>query len=290
MNYLILGATGTLGKATIRELLKSPETGVITCVSRDELKQAEMKKEFPDERLEFGLGDIRDKESIEPYFENVETLFHSAALKRIPEMEANPVECLKTNAIGAMNAAELAHKAGVKHFVFSSTDKACMPVNTYGACKFIAEQYILNLGKRSETNFSVYRWGNVIGSRGSVVHEFKRTLQTESKVYITDPKMTRFWIRIEDAVCFMLRTFQEHSESIKVPPMKSAPVFQLAECVAKELGINLSDVVWKTTGLRPGEKIHEAISYEGLTGYVYDSYEALEFLDSELRELVRAVL
>ena len=194
MRYLILGATGTLGRATVKALLSDDATESILCLSRDELKQFEMKKHFGDERLSFAIADIRDKEAIREYFTGIDTCFHFAALKRIPEMERHPMESLKTNVLGAVNAAECAHSAGIKNFIFSSTDKACLPINTYGACKFLAEQFMLHMQEKSDTNFSVYRWGNVVGSRGSAVHEFKKSLIESGTATLTDDRMSRFWI------------------------------------------------------------------------------------------------
>ena len=255
--YLILGATGTLGRATIRALLNAKDTESVTCLSRDELKQFELKKELKDDRFHFVLGDIRDRQSIEPHFKGVDTVFHFAALKRIPEMEAHPLESLKTNVLGTINAAECALAAGVTHFVFSSTDKACKPINTYGACKFLSEQILFNLNARNETNFSVYRWGNVLGSRGSVVHEFKNSIETRGMVSLTHENMTRFWIRIEDAVQFILRTYETRESVPKIPDMRSSKVIDMALCVGRLLE---KPFAIEVIGLRPGEKIHEDIT------------------------------
>jgi UDP-N-acetylglucosamine 4,6-dehydratase/5-epimerase len=284
MRYLILGATGTLGRATIKALLKDDSASAITCLSRDELKQVELKKEFPDVRIECVIGDIRDRQSIEEHFDGVDVVFHFAALKRIPEMESHPLESLKTNVLGTINAAECAIRTRVKQFIFSSTDKACRPINTYGASKFLSEQILFNYNKKGTTNFSIYRWGNVFGSRGSVIHDFKKSLEERGEVSLTHPDMTRFWIKIDDAVKFMLSTYPEIRFSPKVPQMKSAPVIDLARVIAGEKAHSVNLI-----GLRPGEKIHEDIECFA-NGYTKNSYNSERFTTEELLTLIGEVL
>jgi UDP-N-acetylglucosamine 4,6-dehydratase len=287
MKYLILGATGTLGRATIKALLKQPETESIMCLSRDELKQHELKREVNDERVRFAIGDIRDRSSIEHYFDGIDTCFHFAALKRIPEMEAHPMESLKTNVNGTVNAAECAIRAGVKHFVFSSTDKACLPVNTYGACKFLSEQILFNLNGLGKTNFSVYRWGNIWGSRGSVLHSFHDSIKTGKPAFITHENMTRFWLKIEDAVDFVLSTYRTKSNKIKTPQMKAAAVVRVLNAIAEVMG---KDAPYKVIGMRPGEKLHEDLVLDAQTGEPLSSDNAAEYTDDELRCLVKEIV
>jgi UDP-N-acetylglucosamine 4,6-dehydratase len=287
MKYLILGGTGTLGRATITALLRDPQTQSIVALSRDELKQYELKKEFNDERLSCVLGDIRDRSSIEEHFHGIDTCFHFAALKRIPEMEAHPQESLKTNVLGTINAAECAKAARVRYFIFSSTDKACQPINTYGACKFLSEQLVFSYNGKCETLFSVFRWGNVLGSRGSVIHEFKKSLESRSAISITDENMTRFWIRIEDAVKFMLTSYRERSNQPKIPPMAAAPLLSIAAAVADEVG--RADFAIERIGLRPGEKIHEDIQAR-VHGQSLNSKNAKQYSALEIADLVKEVL
>lgn len=282
MRFLILGATGTLGQATIKALLEKDSTSEIVCLSRDELKQFELRRALKDERLRFVLGDIRDKQSIRPHFKNIHTVFHFAALKRIPEMEAHPLESLKTNVLGTINAAECAVEAEVNNFVFSSTDKACKPINTYGASKFLSEQILFNMNQTSYTNFSVYRWGNVLGSRGSVVHGFKESLETRGAISLTDENMTRFWIKIEDAVKFILKTCEARGSEVRVPAMRAAPVLDVAMAIADQIG--RPDFAIEKIGIRPGEKIHEDI----LPGF--DSSNAPKFSQEALSDLIKGVL
>lgn len=288
MKYLILGATGTLGRATVSALLESPDTESITCLSRDELKQFEMKRSLNDSRLHFVLGDVRDKAGIEEHFEKIDTVFHFAALKRIPEMESQPLECLKTNVLGTINVAECARKAKVRYVVFSSTDKACLPVNTYGASKFLSEQILFSLNTKGGTVFSIYRWGNVVASRGSVIHLFRESLEQAGRVTITNEKMSRFWIRIEDAVAFMLSTYKDRCNFPKVPKMKAATVVNIAEAVAEVIG--KEDFVFEGIGMRPGEKIHEDIMLTNCDDRTLNSKNAVQYSPSELKDLIKDVL
>jgi UDP-N-acetylglucosamine 4,6-dehydratase len=284
MKYLILGATGTLGRATIKALLSEYYTESILCLSRDELKQHDLKIDFPDARVKCVLGDIRDRSSIEHHFAGIDSCFHFAALKRIPEMEAHPLESLKTNVQGTINAAECALSAGVTNFMFSSTDKACLPINTYGACKFLSEQILFNYNSRGRTNFSVYRWGNILGSRGSVVYAFRDTVENDRPAHITDEEMTRFWLKIEDAVQFVLSTYRDPSNEVRVPPMKSARVLDVLDAVGFAFK---KQPTYEIVGLRPGEKIHEDILYR--KGERLNSDGAEKYTKSELFDLVEAI-
>lgn len=286
--YLILGATGTLGTATTKELLKRSDTEQIICLSRDELKQVGFARQFPDPRVKMVIGDIRDYESIERHFKGIDTVFHFAALKRIPEMEMHPLESLKTNVNGTINAAKAAEAFGVKHFVFSSTDKACRPINTYGACKFLSEQILFSLNHDSKVSFSVYRWGNVLGSRGSVIHDFEASLKAGKPLLITDYNMSRFWIKIEDAVNFILDTYQNKGHNTpRIPEMKAAPVTKLAMAVAER---HPGTFMAQQTGLRPGEKIHEDIIYLKKECDTVNSHNGPQYSDEEISSLVKEVL
>lgn len=286
MRYLILGATGTLGRAMTKALLAKAETKLVRCLSRDELKQSEFSKDFDyDYRLDMVLGDIRDKSGIRRHFENIDVVFHFAALKRIPEMEKNPLESLKTNVLGTINAAECAVEAGVRHFMFSSTDKACMPINAYGASKFLAEKILFSFNDYSETNFSVYRWGNVLASRGSVVFAFKDTIEAAAPAHITHEDMTRFWLKIEDAVAFILNTYSIPSNEVRVPEMKSAKVLDVLGAVANRFG---QEPKYSVVGMRPGEKIHEHILFK--EGEEISSQTAERYSPDELQGLVDSIL
>lgn len=281
--YLILGATGTLGHETINQLLSLDDTEIIRCVSRDELKLSELRLKFlsHNQKIQTYIGDIRDKHSISPFFKDIDVVFHFAALKRIPELESQPIESLKTNVYGTINSAECALENNIKYFIFSSTDKACRPINTYGACKFLSEQIIFNLNSLEKTNFSVYRWVNVLASRGAVTYAFKDAIENNRPAFITDERMTRGWIFIEDAVKFILKTYEEKSNEIKIPKFKCSKVLEMLSAIGTIMNKVPAYVI---TGFRPGEKLAEDILYNKLTGECistdnHDFYSKEELLD-----------
>lgn len=275
MKYLILGGTGTLGRALTQKLLEDKSNEVI-CFSRCELKQKEMRGDFKnDPRLHFILGDIRDHGALRRACVAVDTVFHVAALKHVDVLEENPEESVKTNIIGTMNVADAAELAGVSHVVFSSTDKAVSPVNAYGMSKAISEKILLNRNQAGRTHFSVFRWGNVTGSRGSVLHAFAKSLTTEKEARITHPEMTRFWITIEDAVEFMLANYKTAS-GVMIPPIKAASVANLIKATAIVLGVEEYKTV--ITGVRPGEKLHESLD-EHMHSDDWELYTMTELVD-----------
>jgi len=278
MKYLILGGTGTLGRALTEQLLSDDKTQSIVCLSRDELKQKETKAHFKNDKLSFVLGDIRDPSTLWQAMTGIDTIFHVAALKHIDTLEMNPEESVRTNILGTCHVADCAIRAGVKHVVFSSTDKAVSPLNVYGMSKGISEKILLNRNKsQSGTRFSIYRWGNVLASRGSALHFFAKTLKDEGKAYITDTAMTRFWIKIEDAASFMIESYPRAS-GIMVPLMKSSAITTMIQAIAGLCGVSEYEEV--VVGLRPGEKIHESI-LEGVS-----SEDGPFYTVSELQTLV----
>lgn len=282
MRYLILGGTGTLGRALTKELLKLADTDSIICFSRDEVKQSEMRAQIGDSRLSFMLGCIRDFPAVNRAMIGVNTAFLVAALKRVEQGQKNTREFIKTDVIGTMNVADAAIANGVPNVIFSSTDKAVSPVNNYGHCKALSEGVLSDDNDfQTRTKFSVYRWANVLGSRGSAIHYFAESLKSKRKVFITDPAMSRFWIRIEDAVSFMLQTYKD-SDGLMVPQMKSAPIMDVVEAVAGLLGVSQYDI--EVIGSRPGEKIHETI----LPGMC--SSDGPFYTQSELRALISPIL
>lgn len=286
MRYLVLGATGTLGRETISQLLKKSDTQQITCLSRDEYKLSLLKREVPSQKIKTVIGDIRDKASIKPFYRGVDAVFHFAALKRVPELEEQPIESLKTNVLGTINSAECAMEEKVKDFVFSSTDKATRPINAYGASKFLSEKILFSMQGKSETNFSVYRWGNVIASRGSALYAFKDSVETGRPAEITHKEMGRFWLHISDAVGFVLDTYQKPSYQVKVPEMKAAAVVRVLEAIAR---VKDAPAPYKVTGMRPGEKIHEDILYNAETGECLSSQTAPQFTNEELDAIARSI-
>jgi UDP-N-acetylglucosamine 4,6-dehydratase len=241
----------------------------VVIYSRDELKQFEMQQRMPEQELRFFIGDVRDPERLARALRGVDMIVHAAALKQVPAAEYNPIECIKTNVIGAENVINAAIDQKVKKVVALSTDKAVNPVNLYGATKLCSDKLFVaanNLSGFGGTRFSVVRYGNVIGSRGSVVPFFKER-RASGKLPITDPRMTRFWIRIEDGAAFVDRALGlMRGGEIFVPKIPSMRIVDLAAAICA--GCKL-----ETVGIRPGEKLHELLITRD------DARHTLEFAD-----------
>ncbi|RAP31607.1 UDP-N-acetylglucosamine 4,6-dehydratase (inverting) [Candidatus Marinamargulisbacteria bacterium SCGC AG-343-D04] len=260
-NILITGGTGSFGKAFIKKVIKTYNPEKVIVYSRDELKQFEMQQDpdFQHESIRFFLGDIRDEKRLYRAFSEVDIVIHAAALKQVPAAEYNPFECIKTNVIGAENIINAAIDQGVKHVLALSTDKAVNPVNLYGATKLCSDKLFVagnNLvGKNRDTIFSVVRYGNVVGSRGSVVPLFQK--QKESGVLtITDKRMTRFWITLDNAVEFVFNSIKDmKGGEIFVPKIPSMNIVDLAKSIGQNCEL-------KYIGIRPGEKLHEVLITE----------------------------
>ena len=276
MQVAIMGATGTLGQALLRRF---PDA---IAFSRDELKQQMLKLTFPEAK--WMIGDIRDFERVLDVLKGVDHVFHVAALKHIDVIEFNPIEAFKTNIQGTINIAKACIQNGVPYCSFSSTDKAVHPVNAYGHTKALCESYLRSLNGNYGTVFSIFRWGNVFGSRGSAVISFANSLKTLGTAKITHKDMTRFWIHIEDAVDFMLA--QSKLPGIHIPAMKASKVSRVIDAIADALGVQGYHV--ETIGIRPGEKIHETINI--VKGKALTSENAEQFSNRELQELVARVI
>jgi FlaA1/EpsC-like NDP-sugar epimerase len=245
-----------------------------------------MAKEFNSKKLKFLLGDVRDFNSVSSAMLCVDVAFHVAALKRVPELEWNPDEAIKTNLIGTIKVADAAIQNKVRHVIFSSTDKAVLPINAYGMSKSLAEKVLFQRNRvQSITKFTVYRWGNIIGSRGSVIPDFVRTLKTQKRALITHPQMSRFWLTIEQAAKFVLDTYEDapwHKPNI--PPVKSAKTVEVIHAVAELLGVK--DYKIDVAGIRPGEKLHEALLES--SGYAQLCSETdKEYSRKELKRLLK---
>lgn len=257
---LITGGTGSFGKMFTKTVLeKFPDVKKIIIYSRDEYKQFVMQNmpEFKphDDKLRFFIGDVRDKERLYRALEGVDIVIHAAALKQVPACEYNPFEAIKTNVIGAQNIIDSAIDRKVKRVVALSTDKACAPVNLYGATKLCSDKLIIagnHYCGSKETRFAVVRYGNVAGSRGSVIPFFKKLVDEGAKeLPITDMKMTRFWLKLEQAVEMVLEAIENmHGGELYVKKIPSMKMPELAKAIAPELPV-------KEIGVRPGEKIHE---------------------------------
>ncbi len=251
MRYLLIGGTGSLGQALIKQISKDNE---ITIVSRDELKQQQLKAKYP--YIKFHICDIADP-AIEEFIEGKEVVINLAALKHVDVCENNLKQNIKTNILGNMNIADLCEKHWITHVIFSSTDKAVLPINAYGHAKALSEKYYLSKNAWSDSHFTVYRWGNVLGSRGSVLHKFVETIANEGKVYITHKDMTRFWVHIDDVAKFILDTYKSAArDKAMIPEMKSSSIVALAKTVALYLDKDFEVI---ETGIRDGEKIHECL-------------------------------
>ena len=253
-SILVTGGTGSFGRHFVRTVLKECAPRRVVVFSRDELKQSEFAADLgADPRVRFFIGDVRDERRLWRALDGVDFVVHAAALKQVPAAEYNPLEAVKTNIIGAENLINAALDRGVQRIVALSTDKASSPINLYGATKLVSDKLFTAANAyvgSHVTRFSVVRYGNVVGSRGSVVPLFRR-LAASGVIPITDDRMTRFWITIDQGVRFVLRMLEQmHGGELFVPKIPSMRVTDLAEALAP--GARL-DIV----GIRPGEKLHE---------------------------------
>jgi UDP-N-acetylglucosamine 4,6-dehydratase len=253
-SILITGGTGSFGKRFVRTVLDETDVRRVVVLSRDELKQLEMHQAFEgDSRLRFFIGDVRDRDRLHRAFFEIDFVVHAAALKQVPAAEYNPFEAVKTNVHGAQNVIDAAIERGVERVVALSTDKACSPVNLYGATKLVSDKLFVNgnaYAGGTKTRFSVVRYGNVVGSRGSVIPYFKQLAPT-GVLPITDERMTRFWITLDQGVHFVLDSLENmHGGELFVPKIPSMRVVDLAQAMAP-------DAELRPVGIRPGEKLHE---------------------------------
>lgn len=253
-SVLVTGGTGSFGRRFIAEILASTKVRRVIVFSRDELKQFEHQQEHPgEERLRWFIGDVRDYQRLRRAFHGVEVVIHAAALKQVPAAEYNPFEAVKTNVHGAQNVIEAAIENEVERVVALSTDKACSPVNLYGATKLVSDKLFIQgnaYAAGTRTRFSVVRYGNVVGSRGSVVPFFQQ-LASSGVLPITDERMTRFWITLDEGVRFVLQSLHRmHGGELFVPKIPSMRVTELAQAIAPDARLEV-------VGIRPGEKIHE---------------------------------
>ena len=270
-NIFISGGTGSFGKKYVETLLKKFNPKKIIVFSRDELKQFEMSQKFNDPRIRYLIGDVRDSERINRLLNGIDYVIHAAALKHVPIAEYNPTECIQTNINGAMNIIESSIKNNVKKVIALSTDKAANPINLYGATKLCSDKLFVaanNMVGANETRFSVVRYGNVIGSRGSVIPFFKKLIdEGSSKLPITDKDMTRFLITLQEGVDFVLKNFERmQGGEIFVPKIPSMFITELAKALAPNLDHEI-------IGIRPGEKLHEVMCPAD------DSHLTIEFSD-----------
>ena len=254
-SVLITGGTGSLGKSLVRFLLNDTKVRRIAIFSRDELKQQVFRSEIgEDSRLRWFIGDVRDIERLKRSLHGVDYVIHAAALKQVDTGEYNPMEFIKTNVLGSQNVIEACIEAGVKKVVALSTDKASSPINLYGATKLTADKLFIAANNYSHsygTIFCVVRYGNVMGSRGSVIPFWQSLAAAGKPLPITDLRMTRFWISLEQAVKFVIDSFEiMQGGELYVPKIPSMKIVDLANAVSP--GTALEEI-----GMRPGEKLHE---------------------------------
>jgi len=273
-SILITGGTGSFGRQCVRTLLNDYQPKKVIVFSRDELKQFEMAQEFPNSRyacMRYFIGDVRDRDRLTQAMHGVDYVIHTAALKQVPAAEYNPMECIKTNIHGAENVIQAALANEVDKVIALSTDKAANPINLYGATKLVSDKLFVaanNFAGGHRTRFSVVRYGNVVGSRGSVVPFFEKLIRERSDhLPITDEQMTRFWITLQQGVDFVRKDFARMwGGEIFVPKIPSVRVVDVATAMAPHLA-------QKIIGIRPGEKIHEIMCPSD------DSHLTLEFDD-----------
>ena len=269
-SILITGGTGSLGKALVQRIIKDyPKVKRLVIFSRDEQKQFLMEKDYPLIKypfLRYFIGDIRDQNRIKTALNGIDYVIHAAAMKHVHIAEYNPMECVKTNVLGAENLINACLEANVKKVVALSTDKAAAPINLYGATKLTSDKLFVaanNIRGRSDVDFSVVRYGNVMGSNGSVIPFFLKK-RTEGVLPITDPRMTRFNISLNEGVDMVLHAL-EHAwgGEIFVPKIPSYKIVDVAEAIGPECK---HDII----GVRPGEKIHEVMITESDSFSTYD--------------------
>jgi UDP-N-acetylglucosamine 4,6-dehydratase len=274
-SILVTGGTGSFGKVFVKKALTEHNPRKVIVFSRDELKQWEMRQSdpiFDHENIRYFLGDVRDKERLQRAFRDVDLVVHAAALKQVPAAEYNPTEFIKTNIHGAMNVIDAAIDRGVEKVIALSTDKAANPINLYGATKLCSDKLFVAgnayVGQKGAPRFSVVRYGNVLGSRGSIVPKWRQMVAEGAKeLPVTDERMTRFWITIEQAAQFVIDNFGRMlGGEVFVPKIPSMRITDLVEAIAP--GIRA-----KLTGIRPGEKLHELMIGED------DARHSMDFPD-----------
>ncbi len=269
-SILITGGTGSLGKALTKHILNNfPNVRKLIIFSRDEQKQYQMSLEYPADRfrqIRFFIGDVRDKDRLTRAFKDVDYVIHAAAMKHVHIAEYNPEECVKTNIDGARNVIDACLETNVERVVALSTDKACAPINLYGATKLASDKLFVaanNIKGWNPIRFSVVRYGNVMGSNGSVIPFFIHK-KKEGILPITDPKMTRFNISLQGGVDMVMHAL-EHAwgGEIFIPKIPSYKITDVAEAIAPECE-------YQIVGIRPGEKVHEEMITPSDSFYTYD--------------------
>ena len=286
-NILITGGTGSFGHQIVSQLIESIKPNKIVIFSRDEKKQYDMQNEFEGQSdlIEFIIGDVRDYASVYEATKSIDIVYHAAALKQVPNCEFHPFEAVKTNILGAENVRRAAIENDVDVVVAVSTDKAVKPINVMGMTKAIQERIMLNpTNGKWNTKFICVRYGNVIGSRGSVIPFFKQRIEEDKFLPITSYEMTRFLLRLEEAIDLVFKaTVEGETGQLFVKKMPACYIIELAKVMSKAI-TEKEDYPIKEVGIRPGEKIHEVLvseeemrrAVETGTHYVIHPYGELE--------------
>ena len=270
-NILITGGTGSFGKQFVKTVLQNYKPNKIIIYSRDELKQYEMAQRFNEKAMRYFIGDVRDLPRLQKAMRDVDFVVHAAALKHVPIAEYNPMECIKTNIMGAQNVIDACIDNNVEKVIALSTDKAASPINLYGASKLASDKLFVaanNIIGKASTRFSVVRYGNVLGSRGSVIPYFAKLIDNgATSLPITDTEMTRFWITLSEGVEFVIQSFSRmYGGETFIPKIPSMKMTNMAKAIAPTLAQEI-------VGIRPGEKLHEVMCPQN------DAHLTLEFKD-----------
>ena len=284
---LITGGTGSLGIALTKRLLQE-NVDTIRIFSRNENKQLEMDSKFHDDRLRFLLGDVRDYNRLTRACEDIDIVFHAAALKHVPIIEYNPFEAIKTNVMGSQNVIDACLEEDVEKAICIGTDKAVSPLNTYGATKLLMEKLFITASnylkkERHKTKFIALRYGNVLGSSGSVIPKFINQIKNNGKITITDSNMTRFSISIDEALDFILKATEIGKGSeIFVPKLRAYSLMDVKDALFDLLGKTDEQIV----GIRPGEKLHEILINNDEMNYCWEYQEMYMIVDPSLRRFI----
>lgn len=281
---LITGGTGSLGQALTKKILDF-NVKTVRIFSREEFKQVEMEKNFSDSRLRFLIGDIRDKERLNRALEDIDIVIHAAALKHVPVAEYNPFEAVKTNVYGSQNLIECCLDQQVEKVLAIGTDKAVSPFNTYGGTKFLMERLFVSANYykgKSKCDFLAVRYGNVLGSRGSIVPKFIEQCKKSEKITITDPNMTRFNITMNEAIELIFRALKEgNGGDIFVPKLKAYKVQDLLDAIVEILGVKIEQI---KIPVRPGEKFHESLISHNEIRNTFESDVDYIILENEIQK------
>jgi len=297
-NILITGGTGSFGKEFLDFLIKNYKAKRIVIFSRDEAKHYELQKKYKNTNIRCFIGDVRDKERLLMAMNNIQIVIHSAAMKQVPLSEYNPIECIKTNINGAQNIIEACIYNNVEKVIALSTDKACNPINLYGATKLASDKLFVsanNLAGKKNTKFSVVRYGNVSGSKGSIIPVIQNILKKPNvPIELTHPEMTRFWITLNEGVKFVAKSLSiMKGGEIFIPKLNSYKVIDLIKIFGGQRKII-------QTGIRPGEKLHEYLfshdEYQNVLEYnkyylivpqIQFSGKKIKFIKSKMTKLIK---